>query len=458
MTMEMKMSDLASSQFPQGFLFGAATASYQIEGAPVAHGKGTSIWDVFTGKRGKIHNGDTGDVACRHYYKMQEDVNLMKELNLQAYRFSISWPRVMPQGMDGVNRKGLDFYDRLVDELLLKGIEPWITLYHWDLPQALQEKGGWTNRDIAEWFADYVDAVMQRLGDRAHNWITLNEPKIFTMLGNLLGMHAPGYKNPWKYFRAVHNALRAHGRAVQVIRSYGERHRVGITLDLSPIYPERDIPKDRAAAERAHQALNRFFLDPVLKGEYPEFRKKVRLFMPVIRSGDMDLIHQPLDFLGINNYSRSFVRASRVPGFRFMANTDVAEHEFVRDGVQYTAMGWEVYPRGIYELLTMIRDEYENIPVYITENGAAYSDVMEEDGTVNDNLRRDFLKSYLSEVQRACDEGAACRGYFVWSLLDNFEWAEGYAKRFGLIHVDYPSGTRTIKNSGYWYRDFIASR
>lgn len=441
---------------PPGFLFGAATASYQIEGAPAADGKSPSIWDTFTHQKGRIKNGETGDTACDHYHRLDEDVALMKELNLHAYRFSVSWPRVIPTGTGRVNEKGLDFYDRLVDRLVAEGIEPFATLYHWDLPQVIQERGGWENRDIAPWFGEYVDAVVRRLGDRVHRWITLNEPNIFALLGNLLGMHAPGYRNPWRYFRVAHNALRGHGEAIQVIRATGSDHRIGITVNLSPVFPQRDTPGDRRAAVIADQALNRFFLDPVFFGRYPAFAEKARLFMPPISAEDMTKIQQPIDFLGINNYTRTYVRKAPIPGFGFWSPAvHIADKEYTRDGVQYTSMGWEVYPQGLYDLLTTVRDEYGNIPTYITENGAAYSDVKETDGMVHDPLRIEFLQRYLQAVSRAIEEGSDCRGYFVWTLLDNFEWAEGYDKRFGLVHVDFADGTRTIKQSGRWYADLI---
>ncbi len=438
--------------FPKDFVFGAATASYQIEGAPAADGKSPSIWDTFTHTKGTIKTGETGDVACDHYAHMDEDVALMERLNLQAYRFSVSWPRVIPDGTGAVNVGGIDFYDRLVDRLMKADIQPFVTLYHWDLPQTLQDRGGWSNRDVARWFGDYTDAVLRRLGDRVNHWITLNEPNIFTMLGNLLGMHAPGYRNPWRYFTSAHNALRGHGEAVRVIRAHHADHHVGITINLSPVYPQRPTPKDRTAATTADQALNRFFLDPVLRGRYPPFAKKAGLYMPRVHPGDMAAIHEPIDFLGINNYSRTRVRTAPIPGIGFWsAAARTAEREEVRDGVQYTAMGWEVYPRGIHEVLTMIRDDYDNIPTYITENGAAYTDHVTPDGSVHDPLRMQYLQQYLTEVRRAISDGVDCRGYFVWTLMDNFEWAEGYSKRFGIVYTDFPTGRRTIKASGHWY-------
>lgn len=444
--------------FPSDFIFGAATASYQIEGAWDRDGKGLSIWDEFTSRIGKVQNNDNGRVACDHYHRYMEDVALMKEMGLQAYRFSISWPRILPDGTGGANERGLDFYERLVDALLDAGIRPFVTLYHWDLPLALQKSGGWTNRDAAGWFADYTAIVVERLGDRVKNWITLNEPFIFSAAGNITGDHAPGYKNPVKYFKTIHNALRGHGMAMSAIKSHDSVHEAGITLDLRPLYPRTNSEKDKRAVHYADLAMRRMFLDPLFKGHYPEeYRKKNRLWFPRIHEGDMETIAVPMDFLGINNYSRDHIRyVWWLPGNHFWSSTgDIPEGESEREGVQYTAMGWEVYPSSLYEVLQFLKREYDNPVTYITENGGAFDDV-KIDGVVNDRKRIDLLASYLAELKRAIDEGARCKGYFVWSLLDNFEWAEGYSKRFGIIHVDYDSLERTVKDSGKWYKKMIA--
>jgi beta-glucosidase len=447
------------ARFPRDFTFGAATASYQIEGAVQEDGRASSIWDTFSHTPGKVKHGHTGDEACDHYHRYLEDVALMADLGLDAYRFSIAWPRVIPQGRGKVNEAGFDFYSRLVDALLEAGITPYATLFHWDLPQALQDCcGGFTDRRTVDAFADYAQSVVERLGDRVKHWITFNEPWVHAVVGHLLGMHAPGRRNPWAAFRTVHHQLLAHGEAVRRIRSIDREASVGITLNLMPIHPQSGRPADRRAAETADQFLNRLFLDPLFRGVYPpQLRRRARLFLPRIAAGDMALIAEPIDFLGINNYTRALARRSlRTPPFFFdMTGRDVPEGEFVKDGIQHTSMGWEVYPAGIHELLTRIRDEYGNHPVYITENGAAFDDRIAADGRVHDHKRGEFLSAYLSQVSRALEEGCNVRGYFVWSLLDNFEWAEGYDKRFGLIYVDYSSQRRIIKDSGYWFRNFI---
>jgi beta-glucosidase len=448
-------------RFPGDFVFGTATASYQIEGAVDQDGRAPSVWDTFSHTPGKVKHGHNGDVACDHYERYPEDVQLMRELGLHAYRFSIAWPRVIPQGRGKVNEAGLDFYSRLVDTLLEADITPFPTLFHWDLPQALQDRyGGFADRRAADDFADYAQAVVNRLGDRVKHWITFNEPWVFAVVGHLLGMHAPGRKNPWAAFRAVHNQLLAHGKAVRRIRNHDPEASVGITLNLMPIYPQTEARRDQRAARMADQFVNRLFLDPLFRGTYPaELWTRALPFRPRIESGDMELVTEPIDFLGINNYTREKARRSlTLPPFFFdMTGRYVPERAYTKDGVQYTSMGWEVYPEGIYELLTRIRDEYRNVPVYITENGAAFDDYLSADGRVHDPRRTDFLRADLAQVSRALAEGCNVRGYFVWSLLDNFEWAEGYDKRFGIGYVDYGTQRRIIKDSGYWYRDCIQS-
>jgi beta-glucosidase len=450
-----------SVRFPEEFIFGTATASYQIEGGVNEGGRAPSVWDTFSHSPGKVRHGHTGDVACDHYHRYPEDVRIMRSLGLDAYRFSIAWPRVIPQGRGKVNEAGIDFYSRLVDSLLEAGITPYVTLFHWDLPQALQDRyAGFADRASVDAFADYAHAVVNRLGDRVKHWITFNEPWVYAIVGHLLGMHAPGRKNPWAALRVVHNQLLAHGEAVRRIRSLHSDARVGITLNLMPIHPQTDRPRDRRAADMADQFINRLFLDPLFHGRYPEkLWRRAWPIRPRVTAQEMELIGEPLDFLGINNYTREWARFSlTLPPFFFdMTGRYTPESEFVRDGVQYTSMGWEVYPEGLYELLTRIRDRYGNPPVYITENGAAFNDRIDDDGRVHDSRRTEFLQSYTARVSRALSEGCDVRGYFVWSLLDNFEWAEGYDKRFGLVYVDYESQRRIIKDSGYWYRDFIAA-
>ncbi len=449
--------------FPKDFVFGAATASYQIEGAVNEDDRGPSVWDRFSHTPGKIKPGHNGDVACDHYHRFEEDVEIMSSLGLDAYRFSVSWPRVIPEGSGSVNEKGVDFYSRLVDTLLEKGITPYATMFHWDLPQALQDRfDGFASPEVSEYFADYAELLVRRLGDRVKHWITLNEPWVYSVLGNLFGIHAPGRKNIWAAFRTGHNLLVSHGKAVRRIRALDSEALAGITLNLMPVYPKTDTEKDRKAADRADQFINRQFLDPLFKGEYPqELWKRISLFTPKIRAEDMDIIGEKIDFLGINNYTRERAYFSlKRPFFFFdMTGMEVAERDFVKDGVQYTSMGWEVFPEGIHQLLLRMKNEYGNIPVYITENGAAFEDEpVEESGKmrVHDEKRVDFLEKYTAKAAQALDEGCNLKGYFVWSLMDNFEWAEGYDKRFGIVYVDYRDQRRIIKDSGLWYRDFIS--
>ncbi len=449
------MSDLP--KFPKDFTWGAATAAYQIEGAWNKDGKGPSIWDEFTHTKGNIKNGDTGDTACDHYHRYREDVGIMKDIGLGAYRFSVSWPRVLPTGRGTVNEKGLDFYNRLVDELLEAGIEPFLTLYHWDLPSEIQKKGGWTNRDCADWFADYAYITASRLGDRVSRWITLNEPFIFNASGNVIGMHAPGIKNPWKYFASIHTSMMGHGKTVHAIKSLSATHQVGITMDLRPLYPATGSAKDQRAVHYADLATRRMFLDPVFKGAYPEeYRKMNRFFFPKIEQGDMETIAAPIDFLGVNNYSRDHIRyVWWLVGNHFWPSLgEIPEEEYEKDGRQYTAMGWEVYPPSLYEILMFLKNEYGNPLTYITENGGAFTDTL-ANGDVNDDRRVALLDSYLRYLSKAIDEGADCRGYFVWTLLDNFEWAEGFSKRFGIVYVDFDTCERVVKKSGRWYSELI---
>ncbi len=438
-------------EFPKDFAWGAATAAYQIEGAWDEDGKGPSIWDVFCRVPGAIQNGDTGDVACDHYHRWREDVALMRELGLRAYRFSISWPRVLPEGKGKVNRPGLDFYDRLVDALLAAGIQPFITLYHWDLPQALQEEGGWPARDTARRFADYADVVSRRLGDRVHHWITLNEPWVAAYAGYGNGYHAPGIRNPLAAIQATHHFLLAHGLAVPILRGNGDAAtRVGITLNLAPVHPASDRSADEDAARRYDGFLNRWFLDPLFHGRYPEdMLDLLGAALPDGYQGDMETIAAPVDFLGVNNYTRTVVADD--PESPVVETREVKPH-----GRPYTEMGWEVYPEGLYEILTRVHRDYAPPSLYVTENGAAFADQVSADGRVHDPQRVDYLREYIAQAHRAVEEGVPLKGYFVWTLLDNFEWAYGYSKRFGIVYVDFATQERIIKDSGYWYREVIA--
>lgn len=430
--------------FPKNFTWGTATAAYQIEGAWNEDGKGPSIWDEFTHRGGKIANNDTGDVACDHYHRYKDDVKLIKKLNCKAYRFSISWPRVLPEGRGTVNQKGLDFYKRLVDELLKNNIEPCATLYHWDLPLALEKEGGWTKRFIADAFEKYTSVVVNALKDKVKFWMTLNEPLIIYGAGYFAGVHAPGYKSFFKSMKVIHNLLLAHAKSYRCIKSLAPEAQAGIVNASSPVFGESE--RDAHAAKLAEAFTQRIFLDPIFNGRYPGLiEKKLRFLNRDIKDKDFDIIKNTADFLGINNYTRMVVKETflPIPGFAIQQTRS----EYV------TAMGWEIYPEGIYKLCKWIRDEYGNPPVYITENGAAFDDEVNKKGEIADTKRIDFLKSYISALHRAIQEGCNVKGYFVWSLMDNFEWAEGYAKRFGIVYVDYPTQKRIIKQSGKWYAE-----
>ncbi|MFT3890959.1 MAG: GH1 family beta-glucosidase [Anaerolineales bacterium] len=448
-------------QFPKNFLFGTATSAFQIEGSPSADNKGKSIWDTFTLKRGRIRTGENADVACDTYLHPERDIDLMCELGLNAYRFSVAWTRVLPNGRGQVNQKGLDYYRRLVDLLLERNITPFITLFHWDTPQALQDLcSGFAGRDMAKYFADYAEVMIKVLGDRAKNWITLNEPWEHAALGHFLGLHAPGHHNPFTYYRVAHHQLLGHGLALERIRSISKDARVGITLSLTPIYPITNNPKDIAAAQVANQFFNDFYLDGIFKGTYPNpLWKQAGIARPKIGADDMKIISQPMDFLGINFYSREFARAAWYVPFlgAWVDEVDVKDKETVINGAQYTNFGREVYPPAFYETLMRLKNDYGNPYIYITENGASFTDVV-ENGRVHDPLRVAFLEGYMEAAAQAIRDGVNLHGYFIWSLLDNFEWREGFAKRFGLIHVDHDTQQRIIKDSGYWVREMIRAQ
>jgi beta-glucosidase len=437
-----------TSSFPSDFVWGAATASFQIEGATHEDGRGESVWDRFCATPGKVRGGDTGEVACDFYHRYRDDVRLMKELGLDAFRFSIAWPRVVPDGRGAVNDAGLDFYDRLVDELLANEIEPFATLFHWDTPQALEDVGGWSERATAEAFAEYAEAVANRLGDRVHHWITHNEPWVYAWIGHAWGEHAPGRTSEADAVAAAHHLLLSHGWAVDAIRRASPDARVGITLNLAHAYPASDTPEDEAAAYRVDGEGNRWFLDPIFRGSYPaDLLERNELVQPHVRDGDFEAISAPTDFLGVNNYFR-FIVGAGADGPQMIGNPEA----------QHTDMGWEVYPDGLHQLLVRVARDYEPAAIYVTENGAAFPDVRVHDGGVHDLERTAYLESYIGAVARAIAEGAPVKGYFVWSLLDNFEWAFGYSKRFGIVYVDYPTLERVPKDSFYWYRDLVSSR
>ena len=439
---------LDPSSFPSDFVWGAATASYQIEGAAHEDGRGESVWDRFCATPGKVRGGDNGDVACDFFHRYPDDVKLMNELGLDAFRFSVAWPRIIPNGRGEVNQAGLDFYDRLVDELLAHEIEPFATLFHWDSPQALEDAGGWRARETAEAFVAYAEIVANRLGDRVRHWITHNEPWVYAWIGHAWGLHAPGHESEAEAVAVAHHLLLSHGWAVEAIRRASPDARVGITLNLAQIYPATDTPEDEAAAYRRDGQDNRWFLDPVFRGSYPaDLLERNELVAPYVRDGDLDTISAPLDFLGINNYSR-FIVAAGADGPRPVANPEA----------QHTDMGWEVYPDGLHDVLMRVARDYEPAAIYITENGAAFPDVRVHDGAVHDIERTAYLESYIGAVGRAIAGGAPVKGYFVWSLLDNFEWGFGYSKRFGIVYIDFPTLERVPKDSFYWYRDLLASR
>lgn len=436
--------------FPKNFLWGAATASYQIEGASRQDGRGECIWTRFSHTPGKVLNADTGDVATDHYHRYVEDVALMKTLGLQAYRFSISWPRVIPQGTGASNPAGLDFYDRLVDELLNAGIAPTATLYHWDLPQALQNRGGWLNREIVGWFADYTDLMTRRLGDRVKNWITINEPFVAAFVGYAFGAHAPGYSDPRGGLLASHHMFLAHAASMGLIRQNVPNAVAGITLNLSWVDPATSSEADIQAARRHDGFVNRWFLDPVFKGEYPA--DMLQLYGSMMDDIDVTEVKQaavPQDFLGINYYTRNVIEND--PNGPYLQT-----HEVKPSHSSYTQMGWELCPESLTQILVRLHQDYAPKALWITENGAAYVDPSPENGVVADPERTAYLQSHIAAVEAAIQQGSPVTAYFVWSLLDNFEWAYGYDRRFGIIHVDFKTLTRTMKQSALWYRDFIA--
>jgi beta-glucosidase len=439
-----------SFEFPRGFLWGSATSAYQIEGSPLADGAGPSIWHRFVRTPGLVANGDTGDVACDHYRRYRDDVRLMRELGLKAYRFSIAWARVLPDGKGAVNPRGLDFYERLVDELLENGIEPLATLYHWDLPAALDDRGGWLNPDIAHWFADYASVLYRKLDGRVKKWATINEPWVVTDGGYLHGTLAPGHRNRFEAPIASHHLLRSHGAAVQAYRAEG-RHDIGIVVNLEPKYAASDSAEDQAAMRRADAYMNRQYLDPVFRGHYPEEMREIfGEAWPDWPQQDFELIRQPIDFLGFNYYTRSVTRHDALSWPLHAVP--------VRQNATYSETGWEVFPQGLVDMLVWLRDRYGNPPVYITENGSAFYDppVLEADA-LEDPLRVDYLRRHLRALHAAIVQGCDVRGYMAWSLLDNLEWSLGFSKRFGICHVDFTTQKRTPKASARVYAGVVAS-
>ncbi len=441
----MALNETVGSAFPEGFLWGAATASYQIEGAAREDGRSESIWDRFSHTPGKVSNGDTGDVACDHYHRWREDFGLLRALNLNAYRFSIAWPRVLPDGRGRINEAGLAYYDRHVDALLEAGITPWATLYHWDLPQVLEDAGGWPNRATADAFVEFADVVTRRLGDRVKDWITLNEPWCSAFLGYFTGNHAPGKTDAVASLAATHTLLLAHGKAVPIVRQNSPGARVGITLNLSQPYPATDSEPDRVATRRFEAAFNHWYMDPLYGRGYPEsIVKLLGPLVPRLEPGDLETIAIKTDFLGLNYYTPAFIRHD--PAVPVLAVSDVG-----LAGAERTAMDWVVYPRGLHDLLVSTARDYPTGPLYVTENGAAYPDPEPVDDRVADPARNRYYAGHLAACRDAIADGVDLRGFFAWSLLDNFEWAFGYTRRFGIVHVDFETQKRTLKNTGRWY-------
>ena len=443
--------------FSKDFVWGAATSSYQIEGAAYEDGKGLSVWDTFCKQPGKVFQGHSGDIACDHYHYYQKDVQLMQEIGLKAYRFSVSWPRVLPDGIGAVNEKGLDFYDRLVEELLKAGIDPYLTLFHWDYPLALFHKGGWMNPDSPKWFMEYAQGLAKRLGDRVKHIFTFNEPQCFIGLGYVTGRHAPGYQATlFDTIPMAHHVMMAHGLAARAFKQVSADIQVGYAPTFGFWYPAEDTPENREAARRANETLNTgenwawdwtWWSDPVFLGSYPE--EKLAVYEPYLPQGwekDLETIHAPVDFQGQNIYNGTAVRAAE--------NGDPVEVEQPM-GAPHTAIGWKITPE-VLEWAPQIMFERYGLPIYITENGCSCNDIISLDGNCHDPERVDFMHRYLLALRKSAQK-VPLKGYFAWSLMDNFEWAEGYKERFGMIYVDYATQKRTIKDSGYWYRDVIAS-
>ncbi len=437
---------LKPTDFPKGFIWGVATSAFQIEGASFTDGRSASIWDSFCRTPGKVSKGETGDIACDHYHLWQEDLDLIQSLGVDAYRFSISWPRVLPDGNGKVNEKGLDFYERLVDGILERGLKPYATLYHWDLPQFLEDEGGWPKRDTAYHFADYAEVVVKRLGDRVISYATLNEPWCSSYLGYGIGVHAPGQKDERKYLQAAHHLLLAHGLALPRLRANAPKAQHGIVLNYEPAYADTD--SSQYLAQRYEDFYFNWFMAPLFKGNYPKdlweiFGNNV----PEVRAGDLELISSPIDFLGMNYYTHALVKQDKTQWL------DIGRWQ--NPEAQFTDMGWEISPNSLYDLLVKLRKNYNLPDLYITENGAAFKDVL-ENGSVQDTERIAYLEGHLEAVTKAIQEGMSVKGYFAWSLLDNFEWALGYDKRFGIVYVDFDTQERFLKESAKWYQAFIA--
>lgn len=444
---------MSDKQFPNGFFWGAATASYQIEGAAREDGRGESIWDRYASIPGNVMNGDTGEIACDHYHRFKEDVALMKQMGMQAYRFSISWPRVLPQGTGAVNEKGVQFYSDLVDELLAAGIEPYVTLYHWDLPQAMQDIGGWANKQMPDYFLEYAKLIFERLGDRVKNWMTFNEPYCSAFLGHYEGRMAPGLYDFSTAIRVSYYQYVAHGLAVKHFRESGRAGEIGIVLNLMGRLPLTDSEADRAAAVRADAYLNRWFIEPIMKGAFPEeqvrYYKEKGVVLPEFQAEHLKLMSQPLDFIGLNYYNDFHVKATE-DNWPLHFKIENPPHVPVND------RNWPVTEDGFTNMLLRMTNEYGVKKILIAENGTSFPDILGLDGKVMDGGRVDYLRRHILAMHDAIQQGAPVKGYFVWSLYDNFEWSNGYSSRFGVVHVDFATQKRTVKESGHWYSDVIA--
>lgn len=448
---KIESSFLNKNQFGEDFLWGVSTAAFQIEGAHDSDGKGSSIWDVFTSQKGKIKNGHHAITACDFYNSYQDDINLIRELNIPNFRFSISWPRIMPTGVHPINQAGIDYYNKIIDSLLASGIEPWITLYHWDLPHELELKGGWTSRESVSWFKEYVEVCVQYFGDRVKNWMVINEPSVFTGAGYFLGIHAPGKKGITNYLKAMHHVTLATAAGAKIIRDRIPQANIGTTFSCTHIEPATDSQKDIEAAKRVDTLLNRTFIEPILGLGYPQqdlpVLKKLNSY---ILEDDLNNLNFDFDFIGLQCYTREIVKSAMLIPY---IGAELVSAE--KRNVISTEMGWEVYPPALYHVLKKF-NEYEGIrKIIITENGAAFPDTV-TNGKVYDIKRTHYIQDHLEQILKAKNDGLNVEGYFVWSLTDNFEWAEGYNARFGLIHVDFETQKRTIKNSGLWFKDFLS--
>lgn len=438
--------------FPENFIWGSATSAYQIEGACSEDGKGESIWDRFCHLPGNIENGHTGDIACDHYHRYEEDIEIMKEIGIKSYRFSVSWPRIFPNGTGQPNQKGLDFYKRLTDCLLENGITPAITLYHWDLPQKLQDMGGWKNRDTTDYFTEYSSEMFKNFGDVVPMWVTHNEPWVVTLLGHLLGTHAPGIKDLRTSLEVSHHLLLSHGKTMKVFRDMNIDAQIGIAPNLSYNYPASQKPEDIAAAELSFSLMGRWFLDPIFKGHYPknalEHYKNKGIDLSFSEE-DLKLINQPIDFLAFNTYSSYFIKHDPA------AESGYAWAEPPFENYEITEMDWIVHPEGLYDLLMLLDRDYGKPNLIISENGAAFKDEISSNGKIEDVRRIQYLKDYLTQAHRAIQDGVNLKAYYLWSFMDNFEWSFGYNKKFGIVHVDFETQERKIKDSGYWYKEVI---